>query len=61
MAKHTQTIRQLFSNELLECVWHLVGVALIGLKNLYCALKPFLTNVPICFSGFQCFAAVAAD
>ena len=34
MAKHTQTIRRLFADELFECVWPFCGLALNGLKAL---------------------------
>ena len=33
MAKHTQTIRRQIADELFECVWPFVNLALKGLKS----------------------------
>ena len=42
MVKHTQTIRPQIANELFECVWPFVGLALKGLRRtLYCVTFAF--------------------
>ena len=39
MAKHTQTIRQQFADELFECVWPFCGIKILKYVNYYIAFK----------------------
>ena len=44
MAKHTQTIRRQFANELFECVWPFCGIGAERVKERKVLIKDFVLS-----------------